>query len=158
MSRKMANLYEINESLTALIDEETGEILDFEAFEALSLERETKLENIALWIKNLNADAAMYKAEKQAFEEKQKRAERKAESLKTYLSTFLNGEKFKTARVDCFFKKSESVNVIDMSRLPSEFLKYSEPTADKTAIKAAIKEGKEVAGAEILVKNNLQIK
>ena len=49
-------------------------------------------------------------------------------------------------------------NVIDMSRLPSEFLKYSEPTADKTAIKAAIKEGKEVAGAEILVKNNLQIK
>lgn len=154
----MANLYEINESLTALIDEETGEILDFEAFEALSLERETKLENIALWIKNLNADAAMYKAEKQAFEEKQKRAERKAESLKTYLSTFLNGEKFKTARVDCFFKKSESVNVIDMSRLPSEFLKYSEPTADKTAIKAAIKEGKEVAGAEILVKNNLQIK
>ena len=158
MSRKMANLYEINESLTALIDEETGEILDFEAFEALSLERETKLENIALWIKNLNADAAMYKAEKQAFEEKQKRAERKAESLKTYLSTFLNGEKFKTARVDCFFKKSESVNVIDMSQLPSEFLKYSEPTADKTAIKAAIKEGKEVAGAEILVKNNLQIK
>lgn len=154
----MANLYEINESLTALIDEETGEILDFEAFEALSLERETKLENIALWIKNLNADAAMYKAEKQAFEEKQKRAERKAESLKTYLSTFLNGEKFKTARVDCFFKKSESVNVIDMSQLPSEFLKYSEPTADKTAIKAAIKEGKEVAGAEILVKNNLQIK
>lgn len=158
MSRKMANLYEINESLTALIDEETGEILDFEAFETLSLERETKLENIALWIKNLNADAAMYKAEKQAFEEKQKRAERKAESLKTYLSTFLNGEKFKTARVDCFFKKSESVNVIDMSQLPSEFLKYSEPTADKTAIKAAIKEGKEVAGAEILVKNNLQIK
>lgn len=154
----MANLYEINESLTTLIDEETGEILDFEAFEALSLERETKLENIALWIKNLNADAATYKAEKQAFEEKQKRAERKAESLKTYLSTFLNGEKFKTARVDCFFKKSESVNVIDMSQLPSEFLKYSEPTADKTAIKAAIKEGKEVAGAEILVKNNLQIK
>ena len=154
----MANLYEIDRNLTSLVDEETGEILDFEAFEELQLERETKLENIALWIKNLNADAATYKAEKQAFEEKQKRAERKAESLKTYLSTFLNGEKFKTARVDCFFKKSESVNVIDMSQLPSEFLKYSEPTADKTAIKAAIKEGKEVAGAEILVKNNLQIK
>lgn len=158
MSRKMANLYEINESLTALIDEETGEILDFEAFEALSLERETKLENIALWIKNLNADAAMYKAEKQAFEEKQKRAERKAESLKTYLSTFLNGEKFKTARVDCFFKKSESVNIINVSQLSVLYFKYPEPIPDKIAIKAAIKEGKEVAGAEILVKNNLQIK
>lgn len=154
----MANLYEINESLTALIDEETGEILDFEAFEALSLERETKLENIALWIKNLNADAAMYKAEKQAFEEKQKRAERKAESLKTYLSTFLNGEKFKTARVDCFFKKSESVNIINVSQLSVLYFKYPEPIPDKIAIKAAIKEGKEVAGAEILVKNNLQIK
>lgn len=154
----MANLYEINENILALIDEETGEIADYEAFAALQLEREEKIENTALWIKNLKADAEMYKAEKQAFEEKQKRAERRAENLKNYLASFLEGEKFKTAKVDCSFRKSESVNVTDISQLPSEFLKYSEPTADKTAIKAAIKEGKEIAGAELVVKNNLLIK
>ena len=53
----MATLYEIDESIKALIDEETGEIADFEAFEALNLERDAKLENIALYIKDLKADA-----------------------------------------------------------------------------------------------------
>lgn len=154
----MANLYEIDRNLTSLIDEETGEILDFEAFEELQLERETKLENIALWIKNLKADVEIFKAEKQAFEEKQKRAERKAESLRKYLSAFLSGEKFKTARVDCSFRKTESVNVTDISQLSDEFLRYSEPTADKNAIKTAIKAGKEIAGAELVVKNSLLIK
>ena len=154
----MANLYEINEGILALIDEETGEIADFEAFAALQIEREDKLESIALWIKNLKADAEMYKAEKQAFEEKQKRAERKAENLKRYLMSFLAGEKFKTAKVDCSFRKSESVNVTDISQLPSEYLKYSEPTVDKTAIKAAIKEGKEIAGVELITNENLLIK
>lgn len=154
----MANLYEINEQLTALVDEETGEIADFAAFEALRIERDEKLESLALWIKNLKADAEMYKAEKQAFEEKQRRAEHRMESLKSYLSEFLGGEKFKTARVECSFRRSESVNVTDVSRLASEYLRYDEPTADKIAIKSALKAGKEVAGAELVSKLSLSVK
>ena len=49
----MANLYEINEEIKNTIDLETGEIVDFEAFEKLQMERTEKLENIALWYKNL---------------------------------------------------------------------------------------------------------
>ncbi len=154
----MATLYEINESIMALIDEETGEITDIEALNALQIERDTKLENIALWIKNLKADAEMFKAEKQAFEKRQKRAENKAESLKNYLASALAGQKFKTARVECSYRSSESVNVTDITVIPTEYLKFAEPTADKDAIKAAIKSGKEIAGAEIVSKQNLLIK
>ena len=58
------NLYEINEALYGCVDEETGEIIDAEKLEALSLAFDEKVENIALWIKNLLADAAAIKAEK----------------------------------------------------------------------------------------------
>ena len=154
----MANLYEIDRNLTSLVDEETGEILDFEAFEELQLERETKLENIALWIKNLKADIEMFRTEKKAFEDKIERAEKKLEGLKNYLSTFLGGEKFKTVRVSCSFRETESVDVTDISDIPNRYLKYSEPTVDKLAIKAAIKGGKEISGAQLVKKSSLIIK
>lgn len=154
----MANLYEINEQILSLIDEETGEISDFEAFDALTLERETKLENIALWIKNLKADIEAYKAEKQIFADKQARAERKRESLLRYLSDALSGEKLKTAKVECIYRTSESVSVDDVYELPEEYVKYDTPKPDKTAIKAAIKEGKEITGAQLVKKTSLYVK
>ena len=39
-------LYEINQNIMSLIDEETGEITDIVAFEALLGAKEEKLENI----------------------------------------------------------------------------------------------------------------
>ena len=65
----MANLYEIDTQITECFDADTGELLDAEKLENLMIEKENKLENVALWIKNLKADAAMYKAEKTAFAE-----------------------------------------------------------------------------------------
>ena len=54
------NLYEIDAAITALVDPETGEISDFDAFDQLSMARDQKIENIALYYKNLVADAAAY--------------------------------------------------------------------------------------------------
>ena len=65
----MASLYQIDEKILECFDPDTGELLDAEQLESLQMEKTTKLENVALCIKNLNADAAMYKAEKQAFAE-----------------------------------------------------------------------------------------
>lgn len=154
----MASLYDIDQRILALVDDETGEITDFEQLDKLQLERDTKIENIALWIKNLKSDEESYKAEKQAFEERQRQAKQKRESLEHYLSATLNGEKFKTVKVECSFRKSQRVEVDDVASLPDEFLKYKDPEADKTAIKEAIKEGKEIAGARIVTALNLQIK
>lgn len=154
----MASLYEIDQRILALVDEETGEITDFEQLDKLQLERDAKIENIALWIKNLKSDEESYKAEKQAFEDRQRQAKQKRESLEHYLSEALNGEKFKTAKVECSFRRSQRVEVEDISSLPDEFLKYKDPEADKTAIKEAIKEGREVAGARVVIALNLQIR
>ena len=64
-------LYEIDPAIDALIekliDPETGEITDTSAIEALEMEKAKKIENLACYIKNLTADAAAYKAEKDAF-------------------------------------------------------------------------------------------
>lgn len=151
-------LYEIDERILSCIDPETGEITDPSALEAAQLDRNTKLENIALAIKNYTADAAAYKAEKAAFEAKQRKAEKTVESLKQYLANALNGEKFRTAKVDCTFRTSRSVTVEDVYKLPDEYLRYSEPTADKTALKAALEEGKEFPGVQIVVKTSIVIK
>lgn len=155
----MASLYEIDQRILSLVDEETGEITNFEQLDKLQIEREAKIENIALWIKNLKSDEESYKTEKQAFEDRQRQAKQRRESLERYLSDVLNGEKFQTAKVECSFRKSPpSVEIYDILALPKEFLRYKDPEADKTAIKEAIKEGKEIAGARLVINLNLQIK
>ena len=136
-------LYEIDEAILSCIDPESGEIIDAEKLDALQIERDEKLENVALWIKDLTAEAAALKAEKQAFADRQKAAETKAESLKKWLSKALEGEKFKTTKVAVSFRKTQSVQVSDIWELDEKFVKFAEPTADKAAIKAAIKAGSE---------------
>ena len=151
-------LYEIDEAILGCIDTETGEILDADKLNALQIEREKKLENVALWIKNLTSDAEALKAEKQAFAERQKAAESKAESLKKWLTEALAGEKFKTTRVAVSFRKTKSVQVEDVLKLDDSFLKYAEPTPDKAAIKKAIEAGQEVAGATLVENVSCSVK
>lgn len=152
------NLFEIENEIMNCWDQETGEILDSDRLDQLEMERDTKIENIALYIKNLTADAEALKAEKQSFAERQKAAENKVESLKKYLATYLAGQKFSTQRVAISFRKTSSVNVTDMTAIPKEYLKFADPTVDKNAIKAAIKAGTSVAGAEIVEGKSMSIK
>lgn len=153
----MATLYEIDKAILECVDAETGEIIDDKALEELELARNSKIENIACWIKNLKADAEIYKKEKEVFVQKEKAAKNKAESLKRYLELALNGEKFKTSKVSISYRKSEIVEIDEIEKLSDEFIKI-EKKADKTAIKAAIKEGVEIIGARIVENNNIQIK
>ena len=152
------NLYEIDQEIMNCVDMETGEIIDPARLDELQIDRDTKIENIACWIKNLNADAEAFKTEKQSFADRQKAAENKAESLKKYLANYLAGQKFSTPKVAISFRKTSSVNVTDISQLPEEFLKFADPTPDKTAIKNAIKAGTTVTGAEIVEGQSISIK
>ena len=45
-------LYEIDNAILDCIDLETGEIIDVDKLNELQLEKETKIENVALWIKD----------------------------------------------------------------------------------------------------------
>ena len=151
------NLYEINKAMQECINQETGEI-DIELFEKLQLAKDEKIENIALWIKNLSSDVESMENEKKAFDERIKACKNKVSSLKTYLEMVLNGEKFQTSRCSITFRKSKSIEVTDISKLEKNYLKYAEPTADKTAIKKAIEGGATVAGASLVENLNVQIK
>jgi len=155
----MSSLYEINEQLLACVDTETGEITDTARFDDLQMEYETKIENIALWIKTLNADAEAYKNEKNAFADREKKARNKAESLKQYLTDTLNGRKFTTLSVDINWRKSTSVEV-DESKLPANWLREIPAThvVDKVEIAKALKAGEEIEGATLVENKNIQIK
>ena len=153
------NLYDIDRAIMECIDAETGEVVDIDKLSALTMERDTKVENIALWIKNLLAEADALDAEKKAFEERAKAAKAKAESLKRYLTDALAGQKFKTTRVQVTFRASQSVNITDEAALPQEYVRVKTETApDKTAIKEALKAGIAVTGAELVDTLNPQIK
>lgn len=157
------NLYEINDAIMNCIDEETGEVIDVEALNSLSMERDLKIENLACWYKNLMADAEALKAEKNAFAEREKAAKNKADSIKRYLSSILDGEKFATEKCALSFRKSESVEVLDMDAFMSDgkaenYLKYAEPTVNKTELKKALKSGETFKGVFLSNNNNIQIK
>lgn len=155
-------LFEIDKAIIDFdyeVDEETGEILNAQNLDALQMAREQKIENVGLWIKNLEAEAAAVKAEKDNMADRQKRLEKKAESLKEYLAYALQGEKFATPKIAMSWRRSESVNITDEALLPENCLNVTiVKKPDKKVIKDALKAGKEIMGAELVTKQNLQIR
>lgn len=154
----MATLYEIDEEILNCVDMETGEIIDAEKLEQLQLARDDKVEGIALWIKNLLSDASAIKEEEDKLAQRRKVNENKAKNLKEYLSKFLGGQKFKTPKVNISYRKSESVEVTDLSKLDDDYLKFAEPTVDKTKVKKALKAGTVLQGVTLVENQNIQIR
>lgn len=152
------NLYEIENAILDCVDKETGEIIQMEKLRDLEMARDIKIENIACWIKNLVAEAKALKEEKENLNTRQKVVENKVEELKKYLSDYLAGEKFKTSKVYISFRKSEQVVVSDVWKIPEDFRQYSDPIPDKNMLKKYLKSGEKIVGAELIEKNNIQIK
>lgn len=160
-------LYEIDAGIQELlseVDPETGELItDYEALDALLMERETKIENIVLFIKNLSSDVRELKAEEAALAERRKKAEKKAERLREYISHALGGEKFQTPRCCVSFRKS---TVLELGEGFTEWakehadtlLRYKEPEPDKAAIKAALAEGALIPDAKLVQNTTMTIK
>ena len=151
------NLYEIDNQILECIDAETGEIFDYEKFEALNLEKDEKIENVLLWLKNLKAQAAALQAEKLNFAQRQKVCENRINSIEKYITAYLGGEKWESAKVKASFRKSESLEISESAVIPEAYTTY-EPKIDKTGLKQAIKEGQTLDGITIQTNLNLQIK
>lgn len=152
------NLFELDKALYECVDAETGEIIDEEKLNELSMERDEKVENIACWIKELRAQAAAIKQEEENLYARRKVAENKIQSLGEYLSSYLNGGKFETAKVKISYRKSETLEVSETAKIPETWYKPQEPKLDKAGLKKAVKAGLEIEGVEIVEKQNIQIK
>lgn len=153
------NLFEIDRQISECVDFETGEIIDIEKLEALTMERDAKIENVALWIKNLEADAKALDEQEKAFKERKEKAKKKIDGLKKYLAGALDGQKFSTSKCVVSFRKSTKVNVLDESIVPAEYMTEKvtrEP--NKTAIGDAIKAGIEIPGCELVQNINPAVK
>lgn len=158
------SIYDIDSAIVSLIDEETGEVSDEEAFDALQMERDKKVENIGLYFKDLTAEAKAIKEEEASLAARRKSVENKAERLKKLLNYALQGQKFSSPRLKVSYRKSSTVELKDgftawAEENADDLLTYSEPKPNKTAIKAAIKDGRVPENlASIETHENLSIK
>lgn len=153
------SLWDIDARIEALIDPETGEIADYEALEALEMERDTKISNTACFIKQLRAEAEAIKTEKLELGKRQSAKENFADRLEEYLAKYLNGMKFEDSRCRISYRKSEQVEVDEtkIDELPARFVKI-EKKISKQAIKDALKGGQSIEGCRLVEHQNMQIK
>ena len=141
----------------SLIDEETGEITDIVAFEALLGAKEEKLENIIKLYKNATADSTALKAEADAFTKRAKAAAALADRMKAGLEAELDGNTFECTTGKVSFRTSKALSVDDEASIPEQYQKIAF-SVDKAALKKAIESGENIAGAHIEVRQNVQVK
>ena len=163
----MKPLYEIDAAILEAVDQETGEILDTEKLDALQMERERKLEGVALWVKDMKAEAEAVKAEADKLTARRKALENRMESVKAWLLQALNGDKLKTPRCNVYQTHSQKVVIddekalVDMfmaSPFGEKFLRMKDPEIDKTALKDSMKQGYEYEFAHLEETESVVIK
>jgi hypothetical protein len=170
IDNRLVNLYENN------VDDSTGEILEGadldKAIDECQMDLNTKLSNIACYIKNLLSDAEQLKVEKDKLAQRQKACERKAENLKKYLDGYLHMTinerdlpkyKFSDSRCQISYRKSEAVEITDLDKVPKKFIKdrvLKETDVDKAEIKKLLKADSNVKieGTQLVTRENIQIK
>ena len=152
-------LYEIEQAILDCIDDATGEIIDFERLNQLNIDRHTKIDNIISLYKALTADAIAIDSEIRALKERQNQKINKSESLKQWLSVILDGSRFESSRNYVSWRRSDEVNILNEVKIPAEYKTENvEISISKSDIKKDIKDGITVDGAELVFKNNIQIK
>lgn len=160
-------LYEINaeieKAFEECIDLETGEIKDFAKLEELGIAKKEKVKNIALQILNMRAEEKAIDEQLKKFLNKKKSIRRDIESLEGYLTYNTQGESYNFTEVKIFYKTSEETVITDEEALEKYCKRHKELGTyefkpSKTAIKEAIRGGLNVKGAEVVIKNNLQVK
>ena len=167
-------LYDIDAQIAALedaaeddmlIDAETGELISVsQALDAMRMEREAKLENVACWVKNLSAEADAIREEENRLIKRRKAAETKAANLKAWLLAAMTREdgttdKLKPGRVAVSVKRNPPSTVVDEALLPSTY-KVAKITyqANKELIKRELLAGGEVPGAHLEYGRSVVIK
>lgn len=159
-------LYALSDSMIDLLDQvdpETGELP--EEFGSVRALVEDKAAAVAAYIANTDQHVAGMKAALKSAQARVGQAEKRADRLRAYLADCMARTGIKTIeaadgllRVRLYPGRDESVEVYDAALLPAELIrrKVSEEP-DKTAIKKAIKEGRDVQGARIVARDRLTI-
>lgn len=152
------------DAILATADEETGEA-DLSLVTALAERQEEwdkKAVSVACVFRALGEDSDRIGREIERLTAMKKRLDRERERVKEGLDAAcraLGVESVKGMYANISYRASEQTVIDDELSLPEEYLTVKKTyTPNKTAIKEAIKAGKEVPGAHIERKKNIQIK
>ena len=157
-------LYEMTEAAKTLYELFANDEIPLDAVQDTldGMGVENKLEDYVNVINQFNGDITLLDIELKKLNAKKDRATKSLERLKSAVLAYMevtNKDKERAGVFDLSIRKSEAVNITDASKLPPEYVVTKTSTApDKKVIKAAIKDGKKVAGAEIVTNKSLQIK
>lgn len=163
-------LWEIDARLDEIyersIDPETGEV-DGEVLDeilSLSMERDEKIEQFALWHKNCTAEADAISKEIMTLQKRLKRLNEKTRWIDSILDKALDGQKFETPKVQIGFRRSVAVEFedydefIEANRYTDMVREKIESTPNKEEIKKRLKAGEEVKGAFLVERLNMQVR
>lgn len=165
------NIYQIDSEIERIyedaIDTETGEIREefLEQLDSLHMERERKVENVALWYKNTQAEAKAIAEEIKALQGRKKALDTKSEWQERYLEYALHGQRFETPKVSVTYRKSTTVEFDDEEAfcrvnagLPELVTTKVERKPNKTEIRKLLKDGYLLGGVHLVDHQNMQIK
>lgn len=164
------NLFEINsaiENFDFQVDEETGEILNIDELDNLEMLKDEKVENIALFIKNLKAQENALDSEYKAMYARKKATVNKRQNLEKYLAKALDGKKFETSKCRVSFRRSTQVVIEDEDKF-IQWAKTFNPRlikeqvtvkpVKKEILNALKSDGLSVEYASLKEERNMQIK
>lgn len=123
---------------------------------------EEKLESVRWVILNLTGKEKALKEEYDRIKKLHDNTKKDITRLKNLISSimeFANKDKLDTGLAKFSFRKSKSIEVVDIEKIPEEYKRTKiEVEADKTKIKNALKENIAVEGIIEVEKKSLQIK
>lgn len=149
------NLFELNETYRKLeqrddLDETTLK----DTLDSINDSREVKLDNIANWIENNQADIDFLDKKIKQLQADKKSLVNRTKSLMEYMTTAIDDSGLKELKTENHILKPRnyraSVYISNEKDIPSEFVKFKAvETIDKKAIYELLKNGETVRGAEL---------
>lgn len=141
----------------------------FDTLEGIEGEFDEKVESIAVYCKQLTAEAKMLKAEKVAITKRQSQKEREVKSLETYLFNSMKAigrNKVDMPKAVVAIRNNAPSLVVDdeikfvnwAQENNENLLKYEMPSIKKNDVKALCKKGEEIPFVHMESKQSLSIK
>ena len=164
------NLYELTTDIqdlyTKLVEsaDDNGEVDGILAQELAVKEEQfnDKALSIGYLSRKIDDEKALIDKEKERLKTLKERRTRAKERILKALSSAceqLGKDKINGTMANISFRESERVEVDDESKIPDEYIRVTvKKEPDKTAIKKAIKDGKEIDGVHLQRYKNIQVK
>ena len=161
-------IYEISDALinaldNVRVDEETGEIVGTEELQAVQLSAEAKIVSTGKYLAMRRVTLEGMKQAAKNIQARIKTEERRQAWLESQMISAMQTMDSKLIEAPDVAiqvrQNPESVMIFDEAQIPADFIKAKmETSIDKTAIKSALKSGKDVPGAKLTRTQKLVIK